>query len=49
MIIKVLNHPCVCRKVAYCSVECKTKDLNYHSVRCEKYGSDDETIKALTL
>ncbi|CAD8078254.1 unnamed protein product [Paramecium sonneborni] len=45
---KVLNHPCVCRKVAYCSQECKTKDYNYHSTRCDKFGSDDDTIKGLS-
>ncbi|CAD8164051.1 unnamed protein product [Paramecium octaurelia] len=47
-VVKVLNHPCVCRKVAYCSQECKAKDYNYHSMRCEKFGSDDDTIKGLT-
>ncbi|CAD8158112.1 unnamed protein product [Paramecium pentaurelia] len=46
---KVLSFPCICRKVAYCKEECKQNDYNYHSSRCEKHGSDDESIKSLTL
>ncbi|CAD8073602.1 unnamed protein product [Paramecium primaurelia] len=47
-VVKVLNHPCVCRKVTYCSQECKSKDYNFHSMRCEKFGSDDDTIRSLS-
>ncbi|CAD8077505.1 unnamed protein product [Paramecium sonneborni] len=47
-IVKILNHPCLCRKVAYCSQECRTKDYNYHSMRCDKFGSDDDTVKGLS-
>ncbi|CAK82480.1 unnamed protein product (macronuclear) [Paramecium tetraurelia] len=47
-IVKILNHPCVCRKVSYCSQDCKYKDYNYHSMRCEKFGSDDDTIRGLS-
>ncbi|CAD8065888.1 unnamed protein product [Paramecium primaurelia] len=46
--MKVLSYPCVCRKVAYCSQECKVKDQNFHSMKCDKFGSDDDTIKGMS-
>ncbi|CAD8091291.1 unnamed protein product [Paramecium sonneborni] len=46
---KVLSFPCICKKVSYCTEECKQKDFNFHNARCEKIGSDDESVKQLTL
>lgn len=44
---KVLNFPCECKKVAYCTEECKKKDENYHLPRCEKTDSDEESMQRL--
>lgn len=49
MAVKILNFPCVCRKVSYCSEDCMKNDEKFHSSRCEKYGSDDESIRAIKL
>jgi ubiquitin carboxyl-terminal hydrolase 4/11/15 len=38
----VLNFPCVCKKVSYCSEICKTNDERFHLPRCDRCGSDDE-------
>ncbi|CAK80662.1 unnamed protein product (macronuclear) [Paramecium tetraurelia] len=46
---KVLQFPCLCQKVAYCQEECKQKDYKSHLSNCEKLGSDDESVKYLTL
>jgi ubiquitin carboxyl-terminal hydrolase 4/11/15 len=43
--VTILTHPCVCRKVSYCSEKCKINDERYHVPKCEKAASDDETIK----
>lgn len=45
--VKVLNFPCVCRKVNYCSEDCKQQDEKYHLGSCERQGSDDEAVKAI--
>ncbi|CAK69659.1 unnamed protein product (macronuclear) [Paramecium tetraurelia] len=44
---KVLQFPCECKKVSYCTEECKKKDEAYHLPRCEKTDSDDETMDKL--
>ena len=31
----------------YCSEKCKVDDEKYHSNKCEKSASDDESIKAI--
>jgi ubiquitin carboxyl-terminal hydrolase 4/11/15 len=45
--VKVLDYPCVCKKVSYCSERCKINDEKYHAAKCEKQASDDETVKEL--
>lgn len=44
---KILAYPCECKKVSYCSEECKKRDENYHTPRCEKTDSDEETMNKL--
>ncbi|CAD8175796.1 unnamed protein product [Paramecium octaurelia] len=44
---KVLQFPCDCKKVSYCTEECKKRDEAYHLPRCEKTDSDDETMDKL--
>ncbi|CAD8072992.1 unnamed protein product [Paramecium sonneborni] len=44
---KVLQFPCECKKVSYCTEECKKRDETYHLPRCEKTDSDDETMDKL--
>ncbi|CAD8163336.1 unnamed protein product [Paramecium pentaurelia] len=48
-VFRVLSFPCICRKVAYCTEQCKQNNYNYHSSRCDKHGSDDESIKSLII
>ena len=38
------ENTCICKKVFYCTEDCKVKDEGYHSQRCEGVNSDDETI-----
>jgi ubiquitin carboxyl-terminal hydrolase 4/11/15 len=40
-----LKYPCACKKVAYCSEECKFKDTKFHMNRCDKAGEEDDTIE----
>ncbi|KAM3133391.1 hypothetical protein pb186bvf_014552 [Paramecium bursaria] len=47
--IKILKFPCVCKKVAYCSDECKRNDERFHSSKCDRIGSDDENVRAINL
>jgi ubiquitin carboxyl-terminal hydrolase 4/11/15 len=44
---KILQFPCECKKVSYCSEDCKRKDEQYHMQRCEKTDSDEETMDKL--
>lgn len=44
---RVLQFPCDCKKVSYCTEECKKKDESFHLPRCEKTDSDDETMEKL--
>lgn len=43
--VRILTFPCICRKVSYCTEKCKIGDEKYHSQKCEKQASDDETIQ----
>jgi ubiquitin carboxyl-terminal hydrolase 4/11/15 len=47
--VKVLEYPCICKKVAYCTEKCKQSDEKYHTQKCEKQASDDETIQGMTI
>ena len=44
-----MKFPCVCKKVAYCSDECKRNDERFHSSKCDRIGSDDENVRAINL
>ena len=46
---RVLEFPCVCKKVAYCTEICKVKDEKYHTSKCEKQASDDETVMQMQI
>ncbi|CAD8190935.1 unnamed protein product [Paramecium octaurelia] len=45
--IAVLNFPCVCKKVSYCTEQCKINDERFHLSKCDRLGSDDEQVKSL--
>jgi len=37
-----LTVQCSCKKVAYCSEDCKNSDKRFHRSRCDKAGEDEE-------
>ncbi|CAD8125674.1 unnamed protein product [Paramecium sonneborni] len=43
--ITVLNYPCICKKVSYCTEQCKINDERFHRNKCDPLGSDDEQVK----
>lgn len=44
---KILQHPCECKRVSYCSEDCKKRDESYHMPRCERTDSDEESMDKL--
>jgi len=44
---KVLSVLCDCKKVSYCTEECRAKDEYYHLPKCEKEESDEEKMNTL--
>lgn len=45
-----LTVQCACKKVSYCSDECKISDKRFHRSRCERAGDDEEEeSKSLAL
>lgn len=34
--VRVLEYPCICKKVSYCSEKCKINDEKYHNPKCDK-------------
>ncbi|CAD8202954.1 unnamed protein product [Paramecium pentaurelia] len=47
--ITVLNFPCICKKVSYCTEQCKINDERFHLPKCDPLGSDDEQVKSIQL
>ncbi|CAD8074353.1 unnamed protein product [Paramecium primaurelia] len=47
--ITVLNFICVCKKVSYCTEQCKINDERFHLSKCDRLGSDDEQVKSIEL